>query len=395
MKKSKLFKTISFSSLALLMGIAGTMAFAPLGAGNGNVAGASEVNTSYETEQGLITPKADDPVIYTTESGLEIKWGNYAHDSIGGNEVGGVGNVGNSLSSGYLSGFPYFTTNDGTTDYTWVIIGKASDVGTSIGNVTLVTNTAIDYKTLTEWKTLAKNSYCYQYYNFFNYTYEETSPAGSALKSNNILNNTTAWWQKYIYLPSIALNSSVKTDTKGEIPSGCVLVLANQNTGTGVYNTGTGGKYSGSYIYINCHTTYVGNIKSVMDNYYANGTLGLAALKSKIVPVTLQTYGRFGNDAYESFTFQTQVVENCYVFPLAGGTSDTFYALNYLTAAQASLSVQCWLRGGNYSGSTYTTSGSYRYYYSYAHTMTTAGGITKAYGNASLGYRPAFCLKVV
>ena len=71
MKKSKLFKTISFSSLALLMGIAGTMAFAPLVATSPQLAKASEM-VETTTEQGLITPKADDPVIYTTESGLKI-----------------------------------------------------------------------------------------------------------------------------------------------------------------------------------------------------------------------------------------------------------------------------------------------------------------------------------
>ena len=68
MKKSKLFKTISFSSLALLMGIAGTMAFTPIGTTTTPIANASEISTE---SGGLITPKKDDPVIYTTESGIE------------------------------------------------------------------------------------------------------------------------------------------------------------------------------------------------------------------------------------------------------------------------------------------------------------------------------------
>ena len=101
-KKHKFLKTFSFTSLALLMGVAGTMAFAPLGA-SASVANASELETT--TEQGLITPKADDPVIYTTESGLEIKWGNATTILGGGNE-----STSTVLDSGNLSGFPYFTT---------------------------------------------------------------------------------------------------------------------------------------------------------------------------------------------------------------------------------------------------------------------------------------------
>ena len=109
-KKSKFLKAFGFSSLALLMGIAGTMAFAPLGITPNNMASASEMVEST-TEQGLITPKADDPVIYTTESGLEIKYGN------------SLPNTPTHLTSGNLNGFPYFTTTKSGTTYTWVIIG--------------------------------------------------------------------------------------------------------------------------------------------------------------------------------------------------------------------------------------------------------------------------------
>ena len=80
-KKSKFLKAFGFSSLALLMGIAGTMAFAPLGA-TPSVAGAStvdQINTKADGENIKYAPSAlgldpeNDPVIYTTESGLELK----------------------------------------------------------------------------------------------------------------------------------------------------------------------------------------------------------------------------------------------------------------------------------------------------------------------------------
>ena len=114
-KKHKFLKTFSIASLALLMGAAGVFAFAPLGA-SPSVANANAM-VETTTEQGLITPKADDPVIYTTESGLQIKYGNAAPSTLN-----------SSLDSGNLEGFPYFTTASGSTTYTWVIIGRNSNV---------------------------------------------------------------------------------------------------------------------------------------------------------------------------------------------------------------------------------------------------------------------------
>ena len=114
MKKSKLLKSLGFASLAILMGAAGVFAFAPLGA-SPSVANASELETTTTETGGLIVPKNDDPVIYTTESGIDIKWSNYSLTGTNGNQVGLAESSGTSLSSGNLSGFPYFVTNDGTT----------------------------------------------------------------------------------------------------------------------------------------------------------------------------------------------------------------------------------------------------------------------------------------
>ena len=164
-KKHKILKTFSFTSLALLMGAAGVFAFAPLGAGAPLATANESGKTTYTTEQGLITPKADDPVIYTTESGIEIKYGNAVPIT-----------PNNSLGSGNLKGFPYFTTTESSTTYTWVIIG-------------------------------------------FGGGWESVTPAGQAINTDRLkqtLNNLT---------------------TLSEIPEACFLVLANDNVATGVYNT--------------------------------------------------------------------------------------------------------------------------------------------------------------
>ena len=123
MKKSKFLKPFSFASLALLMGAGGVFAFAPLcaGAQGGALASASEMVEST-TEQGLITPKADDPVIYTTESGLEIYAGQVAlSKKIPAPTCSGVTNPNTNLNT-----FPYFITQSETTIYYWTIIGQSS-----------------------------------------------------------------------------------------------------------------------------------------------------------------------------------------------------------------------------------------------------------------------------
>ena len=126
MKKKTFLKSLSFTSLALLMGAAGVFAFAPLGASPNNLANANEmvdqINTKADGENIKYAPSAlgldpeNDPVIYTTESGLEIKYG-------------GI-DLNNSLASGKpLSGYPYFTmgTYNGYA-VNWVIIGRNTNV---------------------------------------------------------------------------------------------------------------------------------------------------------------------------------------------------------------------------------------------------------------------------
>ena len=188
-KKSKFLKAFGFSSLALLMGIAGTMAFAPLGANPNNLAGASEmvdqINTKADGKNIKYAPSAlgldpeNDPIIYTTESGLEIKYGG-VNTSLGGGDESFTELSSSTISSERpLAGYPYITmgTYSGYA-VNWVIVAKSS---------TLVIQ---DYQKLSYYQT--NKSYSGTYTNFFDNTYEETTPAGSALKTDNLLNNVCA-----------------------------------------------------------------------------------------------------------------------------------------------------------------------------------------------------------
>ena len=371
MKKSKLFKTISFSSLALLMGIAGTMAFAPLGASPNNLASANEIETTIE--QGLITPKADDPVIYTTESGLEIKWGNAAPT------------INNSLPSGTynLTGFPYFsTTADGTT-YDWVIIGRSPDTD-------LFQNTITNYLFST-WKTarnstIAKGNFGdNKGYYFFNNTYEATTPAGSAI--NGIIPS-----KSYVadYTPV-----TKQVISNPEIDSGCVLVLLNGSSFVGTYNTTYAHPGFSQYKFCNWGEGYNMTIRTTMEGYYTNKSLGLGTITDNIQNTLLKTY----ECNWENSDGWVWRLEECYhhIFPLCATTNggSNFMWSTYLTAAQMENGFSQALRaaptqqGGS---SDYSLSGGVYHYKAYyfegqAHRTATVNA-------TGFSYRPAFVLKI-
>ena len=97
MKKRKIFKTLAFSSLALVMAAGGIFAFAPIGA--------SASTPPPTTTTGLGLDPKNDPVVYTTESGLEIRMSNANKFS---------GTVTTTTNNGYtytqdLTSFYYFT----------------------------------------------------------------------------------------------------------------------------------------------------------------------------------------------------------------------------------------------------------------------------------------------
>ena len=81
MKKSKLLKSLGFASLAVFMGATALFAFAPL---NNTPIAAGGLNASANTENQTfdlgLRPDTD-PVVYVTESGLEIKKSNGKYTS--------------------------------------------------------------------------------------------------------------------------------------------------------------------------------------------------------------------------------------------------------------------------------------------------------------------------
>ena len=336
-RKSRVLKAMGLSSLALVMGAIGTLAFAPLNLAQ--ISSASEAEMT--TEQGLITPKADDPVIYTTESGLEIKFGNATVANGGGNETIEY----DKMTSGNLNGFPYFTTKNGSTTYTWVIIGKSTTMPSNV--VSQV------YDTLTNWRNKTAESPTYK--NFFDNSYEETTPAGAAIKNNNILNDQTA--RKL----TNTLNAIASIKATDEIPANSVLALANAPT-TKCYFSTSSTVTSADYIFAGASNP----LRTTCANYYTNDTFGFGTLKSSLQSITLKQLGIYYTGSTQ---YRVEATTNLHFFPLdmsscnylhSNGTyynytNNNFKYLTYLTNAQYGCGYQTWLRTLHYQTHPYYT----------------------------------------
>ena len=316
--KRKFLKTFSFSALALLMGTAGVFAFAPLGAGaqGGALASASEmvdqINTKADGENIKYAPSPlgldpeNDPVIYTTESGLEIKYGGL--------------DVNASLGSGNLKGYPYITmgTYNGYA-VNWVIIGRAPDTNTF--------NSSITSFLFSTWT--GKTNYNYNKY-FLSNVYETITPAGTAIK-------TTTSSKSYV-MDNYSVNLSHIVNNS-EIPSGCVLAFSECCLGYSYFNStsaanstydspgsnNTGGRYRyrSSSTYSNTtqltltYSTTGSTLYTNVTNLYSS-KLGLTdAQKNLIQPQKLNTLYTNNTTPYlDTYSTDGNTLYN--LFPLAG-----------------------------------------------------------------------------
>ena len=226
MKKRKILKTISLASLAVVIGAAGIFAFAPIGAS------ASEPRATTTTGLGL-DPK-NDPVVYTTQTGLEIRMS-------GSTQISGTSTVkpiykGSATTyTQDLSGFYYFTmgTYSGTiytcagnsttasyvctnTPVNWIILGLGANTGYFLDEVTK--------NLFSTWKEnnngyINSNGASGSY--FFSEIYETYSPAGQLIDS-------VVAAKTYIMDKVKAL---IPQDPANEIPEGCMLVISEKLLG--------------------------------------------------------------------------------------------------------------------------------------------------------------------
>ena len=338
------------------MGAAGVFAFAPLGA-SAPLASASELETITTQTGGLIVPKKDDPVIYTTESGLDIKFGlatipSWSHS-------------GSSSVTGNLTGFPYFTTSKSGTTYVWVVIGRAPDVQ--------LFSSGRYQQAFSSWKS----DYLGQEYNypvpyskyFFDTVYENSTPAGSAI-------NSVVPSKSYVF--DISPNNGPKTNP--EIPSGCILCLSNSITGESFFGAGGGDNNTDKTyaMYLSDLGTKNG-VRSDLLSYATNDTFGFGSNLDSIKNTTITQRTYISSWVNYSATFK--------FFPLANYSSsyENFMWQSYLTATQVKTTGNFWGR------SVYDTSNN-------VYITNTSGSVTYTAGRWSTskcGLRPACVLSIV
>ena len=257
MKKSKLLKSIGFASLAILIGFGTTMAFAPLGA-SASVANASEmidqINTKADGENIKYAPSAlgldpeNDPVIYTTESGLEIKFGGIT--------------VNGTLTSGKLTGYPYITMGTyNSKAINWVIISKSNNIGTGL-----------DYYLFKTW--LTKTGLTFSQY-FSSNGYETSTPAGATIKTD-VESKSYVADKPAVVLPAadlVPINTSLADNT--------VLALSETILAKSYWNTSS----SGTPTTLQSSMTTIYN-NSGLSSFVSNGTLVLNSTFSNTVNST-------------------------------------------------------------------------------------------------------------
>ena len=354
----KFLKTFSFTSLALLMGIAGTIAFAPLGA-SPSVANASEmvdqINTKADGENIKYAPSAlgldpeNDPVIYTTESGLEIKFGGVS--------------VNNSITTSKLAGYPYFTLGKYSGyDVNWIIFGRnPSD--------TVFVDKISEYVYST-WKSNSASSATIEPLGtyFFNNVAETKTPAGLAIDTNSASRGQVS-----------DLSTSTQTIfADSNVPQGTVLVISECVLFNTQFRTSSAAaNYKGS------------NLQTKMEELYTSG-LGLTdAQKNLFVPQTIENYYWTYTSSSDTSGYTVGTSENQHFFPLAtysmqfprhyygfGDVATQANRIAYLIGT--STATAYWGRDGHPNE------------YRNAMTCSTAGGysMTSVAVTSSLGVRP-------
>ena len=394
MKKSKILKTLGFSSLALLIAAGGTFAFAPL---IPNQANASETTTTT----GLGLDPKNDPVVYTTESGLEIKMSNANKFS---STVTITTNTGYSYTQD-LTSFYYFTMgsfsgtiykgNSTSATYSvanepvnWIILGVGSHSTSFVDSVS-------NYL----FSALKNNPYLFSYSeNYFNNDHESISPAGQ------LINNTVSM-KTYIM---DKVKNSIKVTT--EIPKGCMLVMSEKLLGQAYFNAPGGSitvwteypecstilgsyPYGNRYRYFSNNTTTTetgtvswsnktaGTLYTYINNLFSKDTSGNilkntlnipSAQANLVVPQQLYTFYSNGTSYPYAETPSTDGGTYYTMFPLALNTDFTnntyqnFCINDYLpNAAQQNAS----LIGSNNCYPWWTRTGT-RHYPQHAYAMT-------------------------
>ena len=352
MKKAT--KILAGGGLALMFGL-GTLfgvLVAPMNLTHATTSGSEELSNVEQSTGIKLNPKTD-PVIYTTESGIDIKFGAA------------------TLSNGDLTGYTYITMGSyGGEPLNWVIIGKSTN-----GFLSNTINGIAWYLTGLAGSSTAIN-------NWISTCYENATDAGVAIDKSGVMG-----------APIVGINSfsfSSKEVSNVEIPSGCVLCLSEYCLTSSDFDSRNGQSAMGDYSGNTC------TLKNVMvDMCYRNSngvmasSLGFTTKQMSLIQnISLKT-------AWKSGLTTTAH----YVFPLAtakGKTSGNYYNQNF--KIETYLKEEALRRAYSIGTQTYQhywlRTGSPDYDYMACRIFYSSGSLSDYYAYYSHYVRPAFVLKI-
>ncbi|MFQ6749551.1 MAG: hypothetical protein ACLRFR_01755, partial [Clostridia bacterium] len=246
LRKPRVFKVIAAGGLALIMGI-GTLCgvlIAPMGAtassNSANLAGAAQLGDSAVSASPLGLDPKNDPVVFTTDYGLEIKYAN-------------------ALTNTAMSGYTYFTMGEYEGyPVNWVIIGYDSSMADFVGDFS-----------------------------------GETGPSANPVQGENNQNSTIDDTPAGIAIKKEMFAISSEAVENDEIGDGCVLVIAEQIIiFNKVMNSTNSSNYQGS------------SFQSYHEDLYNSDLGLTDTQKKFIVPQTLKNiYYNTSSTSYNQYIF--------------------------------------------------------------------------------------------
>ncbi|MBO5310057.1 MAG: hypothetical protein J6A98_02510 [Clostridia bacterium] len=344
-RRKKLMRFFGASSLAIIMGagvLCGTI-LAPLATHTNTSAGDDPSLTAQEQLLAgtLELDPENDPVIYTTDYGLDIKW-----------HMAGLPANSNDIvimpDGQKFPGYAYINH----ANVNWVIIGYSNKTVTLSGVINL--SPFINY---------------YSEYSNSDYNMLQSQDSDAATEIYDAHTNSTATF--YGDSSTAKLKAALFPNAKatGELETNEVLCFA-QN----IFSTTS--KFNDSSNY-NCY--YNSRLMTTINTFYDEKLK--AELDNKIVSKTLKTVWSGASDK----TNGSNLTGTYKIFPLAGANeNESFYVFNYLMEGDDALpqSTDWWLRSGYPTESNYVSC------------IYAAGHYDVHRVTLSYGVRPAFVLKI-
>ena len=385
MKSRKLVKILGASGLAIMMGI-GTLCgvlIAPMNSTHANTSANATTETALTPEAqakaeldanilvggGLGLDPENDPVIATTDWGLEIKFHN-AGEYQGAGYLLSNPSTNGTVSTAALSGYLYFQggTYNGVSNLKWVIIGYSTNAVTSTGPVK-ATNLGIP----------------------------DTTDAGNALNSASSKGVLISTQYKF--------NAYTNAVGNAEIPAGCVLCISEKNLLNEYFNIKTY-EYDASDGYRKASRWVYSDLRTTMSNLCNSGITGFDTIRAKIQTVSLNTYSYKYKPSLTSAAIGKDTSSDKF-FALANSTYSTKDEVHYNTSTYPqNYRLETYLgyyvnRAKRISYTHNTTTATYWWlrsgyssWYEQAYYVDKSGCVSCLYVDTSLGVRPAFVLKL-